>query len=375
MEDCMEIRINRDDLYKAVAKVQTIIEKRSNMPILSMVLLNVDKSDLHLSATDLEISFQQKIPAEVINPGSVTISGRKLFEILKECKNPRMHIREKENNWVSLTDDQVKYNLACLPAEEYPLFLEPEGVDLMEMDGSVLKEMINKTIFSVTLEEAGFKLSGVFTEKVTQEGKLYLRMVSTDGHRLSLIEKEMSDPQKLKIDGGVMIPKKGMLELSKLASEGGPMHIGFKQNNCVARKENSLVVIRLLESKFPDYDAVIPKKMKSLVKVKRETLLDGMKKMVILTSEAYRGVKITLEKNSIELVSINPDLGDAQERIEVEYKGDRVEAGFNARYFIDVLQAMESEIIDVGFIDNSSPCVIKGKEDVGFLGLIMPMRL
>jgi len=375
MEDYMEIRINRDDLYKAVAKVQTIIEKRSNMPILSMVLLNVDKSDLHLSATDLEISFQQKIPAEVINPGSVTISGRKLFEILKECKNPRMHIREKENNWVSLTDDQVKYNLACLPAEEYPLFLEPEGVDLMEMDGSVLKEMINKTIFSVTLEEAGFKLSGVFTEKVTQEGKLYLRMVSTDGHRLSLIEKEMSDPQKLKIDGGVMIPKKGMLELSKLASEGGPMHIGFKQNNCVARKENSLVVIRLLESKFPDYDAVIPKKMKSLVKVKRETLLDGMKKMVILTSEAYRGVKITLEKNSIELVSINPDLGDAQERIEVEYKGDRVEAGFNARYFIDVLQAMESEIIDVGFIDNSSPCVIKGKEDVGFLGLIMPMRL
>jgi len=375
MEDCMEIRINRDDLYKAVAKVQTIIEKRSNMPILSMVLLNVDKSDLHLSATDLEISFQQKIPAEVINPGSVTISGRKLFEILKECKNPKMHIKEKENNWVSLTDDQVKYNLACLPAEEYPLFLEPEGVDLMEMDGSVLKEMINKTIFSVTLEEAGFKLSGVFTEKVTQEGKLYLRMVSTDGHRLSLIEKEMSDPQKLKIDGGVMIPKKGMLELSKLASEGGPMHIGFKQNNCVARKENSLVVIRLLESKFPDYDAVIPKKMKSLVKVKRETLLDGMKKMVILTSEAYRGVKITLEKNSIELVSINPDLGDAQERIEVEYKGDRVEAGFNARYFIDVLQAMESEIIDVGFIDNSSPCVIKGKEDVGFLGLIMPMRL
>ena len=375
MEDYMEIRINREELYKAVSKVQTIIEKRSNMPILSMVLLNVGKSDLHLSATDLEISFQQKIPAEVINPGSVTISGRKLFEILKECKNPRMHIREKENNWVFLTDDQVKYNLACLPAEEYPLFMEPEGVDLMEMDASVLKEMINKTIFSVTLDEAGFKLSGVFTETVTQEGKLYLRMVSTDGHRLSLIEKEMADTQKLKIDGGIMIPKKGMMELSKLASEGGPMQIGFKKNNCVAKKENSLVVIRLLESKFPDYNAVIPKNMKSLVKIKREALLDGMKKMVILTSEAYRGVKISLEKNSIELVSINPDLGDAQEKLEVEYKGDRIEAGFNARYFIDVLQAMESEFIDLGFIDNSSPCVIKGKEDIGFLGLIMPMRL
>lgn len=371
----MEIRVDRDELYKAVSKVQTIIEKRSNMPILSMVLLNVDKSDLHLSATDLEISFQQRIPAEVINPGSVTISGRKLFEILKECKNPKMHIRERENHWVFLTDDQVKFNLACLPSEEYPLFMEPEDVDLMEVDGAVLKEMINKTIFSVTLEEAGFKLSGVFTERITQEGKTSLRMVSTDGHRLSLIEKEVPDPQKLKIEGGIMIPKKGMLELSKLASEGGPVQIGFKQNNCVARKENSLVVIRLLESKFPDYNAVIPKNLKSLVKISREVLLDGMKKMVILTSEAYRGVKVSLEKNSMELVSVNPDLGDAEERVEVEYKGERLEAGFNGRYFIDVLQAMESEIIELGFVDSSSPCVIKGKEDVGFLGLIMPMRL
>ncbi len=371
----MEIRVNREELYKAVSKVQTIIEKRSNMPILSMVLLNAAETDLQLSATDLEISFQQKIPAQVINPGSVTIAGRKLFEILKECKNPQMHIREKENNWVFLTDDQVKYNLACLPSEEYPLLLEPEGVELMEVEGEILKEMIDKTIFSVTLEEAGFKLSGVFTEKVTREENLYLRMVSTDGHRLSLVEKEMAGAQKLKMDGGIMIPKKGMLELNKLASEGGSLHFGFKQNNCVARKENSLVVIRLLESKFPDYHAVIPKNTKSLVKVKRETLLDGMKKMVILTSEAYRGVKITVERNSIELVSINPDLGDAQERIEVEYKGDRVEAGFNARYFIEVLQAMESEYIDLGFIDNSSPCVIRGKEDSGFLGLIMPMRL
>jgi DNA polymerase-3 subunit beta len=190
-----------------------------------------------------------------------------------------------------------------------------------------------------------------------------------------LIEKEIKGIEKMKINGGIMIPKKGMMELAKLASEGGSVHIGFKQNNCVAKKGDSLILIRLLESKFPDYNAVIPKKAKSIVKLKREALLDGMKKMVILSSETYRGVKITLEKNSMELVSINPDLGDAQERLEVEYKGDRLEAGFNARYFIDALQAMESEFIDLGFIDNASPCLIRGKEDIGFLGLVMPMRL
>ena len=371
----MEIRIDKDELLRAVSRVQSIIEKRSNMPILSMILLSAQEASIQISATDLEISLQQRIPAEVAQPGSVTISGRKLFEILKESKHAGIHIREKENNWVFISDERAKYNLASLSPEEYPVFVEPEDVPMARLDGDLLREMINKTIFSVTLEEAGFKLSGIFTEKVVQEGKTYLRMVSTDGHRLSLIDKEVKDIEKIKLDGGVMIPKKGMAELSKLASEGGVLELGFKQSNCVARKENSLIVIRLLESKFPDYSAVIPKKIKGVVKVKREDLLDGMKKMIILATETYRGVKVSLDKGVLELVSINPDLGDVQEKLDVEYKGERLEAGFNPRYFIDVLQNMATEVVDLGFIDNSSPCVIRGKDDEGFLGLIMPMRL
>ena len=177
------------------------------------------------------------------------------------------------------------------------------------------------------------------------------------------------------IDGGVMIPKKGMSELSKIAPEEGVVQIGFKQNNCMAKTEDAMIVIRLLESKFPDYQAVSPQKATHLLKIKRELVLDGMKKMVILSNESYRGVKIILENNNMELVSINPDLGDAQEKLEVEYSEERLEAGFNARYFIDALQSMESEYVELGFIDNSSPCLLTGKDDNGFLGLIMPMRL
>ena len=201
------------------------------MPILSMILLSAQESALQISATDLEISLQQKIPAEVAQPGSVTISGRKLFEILKESKHQTIHIKEKENNWVFISDERAKYNLAALSAEEYPVFVEPEDVPMAQLDGELLREMIDKTIYSVTLEEAGFKLSGIFTEKVVREGKTYLRMVSTDGHRLSLIDKEVKDIEKIKLDGGVMIPKKGMAELSKLASEGGTIELGFKQSN------------------------------------------------------------------------------------------------------------------------------------------------
>jgi len=371
----MEIKLDKEEFHRAVSKVQSIIEKRSNMPILSMIMVAASGSEISISATDLEISFQEKIPAQVITPGSVTIPGRKIFEILKESRNPTIQLREKENNWIFVSDEQAKFNLASLSADEYPVFLEPEGVDMLELDGAVLREMINKTIYAVTLEEAGFKLSGIYTEKVVLEEKGFFRMVSTDGHRLSMIDKEVKDIDKLKLDGGVMIPKKGMSELSKLAGEGGSMLLGFRQNSCVAKKDNCIIVIRLLETKFPDYHTVIPKKAKVVVSVSRQALLDGMKKMSILASETYRGVKITLEKGYMELVSINPDLGDAQEKLEVDFTGEVLEAGFNSRYFIDALQSMDSDTVELGLIDNASPCMIKGKDDPGFLGLIMPMRL
>ncbi|MBW2027544.1 MAG: DNA polymerase III subunit beta [Deltaproteobacteria bacterium] len=375
MEDIMEIKIDRNEIYRSISRVQSIIEKRSNMPILSMVLLRGNGSHLLISATDLEISFQQKIPAEVIEEGSITISGRKLFEILKESKSPTIHIKERENNWTFLSDGKARYNLAGLPSDEYPVLVQPEDVSTISIRGEILAEMVNKTIFSVTMEEAGFKLSGVFAERVERDGKTLLRMVSTDGHRLSLIDKEVEDIDTIKLDGGVMIPKKGMVEVGRLALESETVQIGFKDNNCIARNENTTILVRLLESKFPDYNAVIPRKTMSFTKIGRDEMLEGMKKMVILSSESYRGVKVTLESDRLELVSINPDIGDAQEVIEVDYKHERLEAGFNPRYFIDALQAMESDRIEIGFVDNSSPCLIRGEQDEGFLGLIMPMRI
>jgi DNA polymerase-3 subunit beta len=375
VEDIMEVTVHREEIYKAISKMQSIIEKRSNMPILSMILVTAAESDLLISATDLEISMQLKTSAEVKNPGSITIPGRKLFEILKESKSAKVYLKERQNNRIFISDENARYNLACLPSDEYPLFMEPEDVVMGEVDGDTLREMIDKTIYSVTMEEAGFKLSGVYMEKSERDERALLKMVSTDGHRLSLIEKDIEGVRHMDIGSGVMVPKKGMLELSKLSSEAGTVRLGFKQSSCIARAGDSLLVIRLLESKFPDYNAVVPKRSKGTVKVGREALLDGMKKMMILSTETYRGVKITIETNTIELVSVNPDLGDAQEKLEVEYKGERFEAGFNPRYFIDTLQAMNSEVVELGIVDNSSPCVIKGSEDKGFLGLIMPMRL
>jgi DNA polymerase-3 subunit beta len=371
----MDIRIDRNELLKNVSRVQSIIERRSNMPILSTVLIKAAESHIEISATDLEIGFQQRLPAKVMKEGNVTISGRKLFEILKESKSSVISIQERENNWVLISDETARFNLACLPADEYPVLVEPEDVSTVEMGGEILTDMINKTIYAVTMEEAGFKLSGVFIQKIAHEGSTLLRMVATDGHRLSLVDKSISGIENLEIGNGVMIPKKALSELNKVASDGGALRLGFRRNNCVAKKDGTLLVIRLLETKFPDYDAVIPKKANFFIKVSRISLLDAMRKMLILSSERYRMVKVTLANDRMELISTNPDLGEAQENIPVSYSGEHLEMGFNARYFMDALQTLESEDVELGFIDNSKPCIIKGEADEGFLGLVMPMRL
>jgi DNA polymerase-3 subunit beta len=365
-EEEMEIQIDREELFKSVSRVQSIIERKSNMPILSTILLTAVSSKVSVSATDLELGFQQIVPADVVQEGSITISGRKLFEILKESKTPKFNIKEKKDNWVFLSDGVAKFNLACLPADEYPTITEPEDVSMVEADGGILSEMINKTIYSVTREDAGFKLSGIFMQKIESENNQILRMVATDGHRLSMVDKSIAGLESLEIDEGIMIPKKGMTELNKMASEGGVLKIGFKDKNCVVKREDIILLIRLLDTKFPDYRAVIPQKAEYIVDIERMLLLDAMRKMLILSNERYRAVKIVLEEDTMDLVSTNPDLGEAQEQIKINYRGNRLEAGFNPQYFLDILQPMTSETIHLGFIDSTKPCLLTGDEDVGF---------
>lgn len=374
----MEIKIDKDVLLKGISRVQAILEKRSHMPILSTVLLTTKEDELEISATDLEIGFQNSYPVEIIRPGSITISGKKLLDITRETNRKKIYISEKENNWVYISDNNAHYNLSCLPADEFPALIEPEDTVMIEIDSKVLTEMINKTIYSVTMEEAGFKLSGVFMEKTKKDGEDFLRMVATDGHRLSLIDKKVPDIQKIELKHGVMIPKKGLIELNKLSLEDGDILFGLKQNNLVAKQEKALIIIRLLDTKFPDYKNVIPAKKEdkeNIIITSRMSLLEAMRRMMIVRSDQYQGVKMKIGLDYLEMVSVNPDLGNVEEKIEIRYEGNPIEMGFNPRYFIDTLQSMISDTIHLNIKDQTSPCLITGDQDEGFLGLIMPMRV
>ena len=374
----MKIKIDRDVLLKAISRVQAILEKRSHMPILSTVLLTTKRDELEISATDLEIGFQNSYPAEILTPGSMTISGKRLLDITRETSSNKIYISEKENNWVYISDNNAHYNLSCLPADEFPALTEPEDTVMIEIDGKILTEMINKTIYSITMEEAGFKLSGVFMERINKGGEDFLRMVATDGHRLSLMDKKVPDVQKIEMEHGVMIPKKGLLELNKLSQENGGILFGLKQNNLVAKQEKVLIIIRLLDTKFPDYKNVIAigeEDTQNTITVSRRGLLEAMRRMMIIRGDQYQGVRMNIGRDYLEVISVNPDLGNAEEKIEIKYEGEPMEMGFNPKYFIDALQPMDSEILQLTIKDQTSPCLITGERDGGFLGLIMPMRV
>ncbi|MFO8090224.1 MAG: DNA polymerase III subunit beta [Desulfatiglandaceae bacterium] len=369
----MELEISREKLIKIISRVQNIIERKSTMPILSTVFLNAQSDIVSIFATDLEIGFKQTLPAKIISEGSVTIPARKLFEILRESNNEKIFIQEKENNWIFISDGSARYNLASFPPDEYPELIEPADLEGIEIPGEIISEMINKTIYAVTAEDAGYKLSGIFTEILEDEKGKFLRMVATDGHRMSLIDKYLDNIKNFELSSGIMIPKKAMNEISKIGAESDKIFFAFKNKYCIIKKDTMLLSIRLLEAKFPDYKIVIPKETPIMIGLHKNLLLEAMRKMLILSNERYRAVKMTIGEKNMELISMNPDVGNAQENIPIDYDGEKIEVGFNPKYFVDALQSMESENITLGFKDKSKPCVLKGEADVGFLALMMPM--
>ncbi len=375
----MEFKVKREEFLECISKTQGIIEKRSNMPILSSILISAEQEKITVSATDLEISFQQSVPADVIEEGNVVVPGRKLFEIIRESKREEFYVKDEENQRVFISDGIAHFRLSSLPPEDFPVLTEPSEVDLFPVEGPTIRDMIKKTAYAISTEDVGFKLSGMFVEKKEKEEGTYLRFVATDGHRLSLIEKNIPEIEDLELSEGILIPKKGITELNKMSAEPGKINIGIKDQNFVVKKGNRTLVIRLLDAKFPNYESVIPEKSDHTIFISRTRFIEALRRMLIVGTDKYRAVRIILQKEKIGLISTNPELGEAFEEIDIIYEGkglkEKMEIAFNPKFFLDALQPMESGTVSLGFIDNNNPCIIKGEEDHGFLALIMPMRL
>ncbi len=370
----MELKIKKEELLKGTGRAQAISEKRSSMQILSNLMLDASGPGLDVIATDLEIGFRGSLEAEIITPGRVCLPAKTFHSIVRELSSEEIYLREEENQRVFIKGGRAKYHLAGLPADEYPSLPQHEEISLVKIEVGQIQEMLAKTIYSMASEEGRYNLAGVYLEKLEEEGKL--RMVSTDGHRLSLVDREVSGLDELDLEKGAIIPRKGVLEMSRLLEESDEARFGVKGSAAVLVAGQSTLMMRLLEARYPDYRQVIPQDAEGIVfTAKRLDLLEALRRMTILTTDKYRGVKISIEPDSLTIILQNPELGEARESVEAGYSGDSFEIGFNSIYINDALKAMRSEEVTFAMVESNRPVKLSGPGDEEFLAVIMPMQV
>ena len=372
----MEFRIGKETFLKALQRIQGIVEKRNTMPILSNALLEVHNDLLYITATDLEVGMKSSYPTKMVKEGKITVSAKKLYEIVKEMPDEEIHFSTKENDWVEIVCGKARFNIVGLSSDEFPYFPKVKEESFLVFKNEILSDMIEKTSYAICYDETKYNLNGVFIKAVQQGADSVLKMVATDGHRLSVAQKVISGNISEELGKGVIFPKKGIFELKKMVEEeAGEIMLGFMDNSAVIKKGNTVVVMRLIDGEFPDYSKVIPVNNDRNVQINRDKFLHSLKRMAILSSEKFKGVKIDVSPELITISSSNPELGEAREEIEVQYEGIDISARFNAKYLIDVLSVMEEREVELKLKDELSPVIMKAAAEDDFMAVIMPMRL
>lgn len=369
----MYIEIDKKELLNLIGKTLNIVEKRNTMPVLMNVLLEAEGQSLKVFATDLEVSLTDQSPAVVKQPGKVAVSAKSLFDIAKELGDGKIQLTRKENNWLEIRQGKYLSKIVGISAEEYPVFPSFSGQGFAEIPGPVLREMIDRTVYSVSNDETRYHLNGVYFE---QKGDAGYTMVATDGHRLSLIQKKLPANKLMLAGQGVIIPRKGLNEIKKLLdSLEGPFEVAIEGSQMILRNSTTTLMIRLIEGKYPNYSQFIPQNLKKKITINRDAFLISLKRVSLLANQKSKAITLSIADGKMEIASNNPELGDAKEEIEVEYTGADLKIGFNAKYIQDVLMAMNEEKIDFEINDQLSPGLIRPHNDPAYMCVVMPMRI
>jgi DNA polymerase III subunit beta len=368
----MEVRISRDVLLNGVHKVQGIVEPKGAMPILSHLHLSADKDSICIRATDLEIGTLGHYAANVSSQGAVTLNARKLFDIVRELPDEEVYLKKEENNWLTLKCEKSKFRLPGLPPEDFPPLPEYSEKPLLGFDSKILKEMIRKTFFAVSPDETRQALNGLLLEVEGDNASL----VGTDGHRLAII----SRPVKSNAEKGevlsFLLPKKALSELLKLMEdEDATFGFSSQDNHLAFICGKQVIVSRKIDGKFPNYRQVIPSDNPLKAKADRSGLTHALKRVALLADEKSKMVRFEIQKGNLSLISDNTDLGAAHEEMPIEYDGEEVSIGLNAKYVLDILNVIEGDSVTLNLKDQNHSCLFTVGDDDQYKSIVMPMRL
>jgi DNA polymerase III subunit beta len=374
----MKLSIERSELQRGLSRLQAIVEKRNSMPILANVLLTASgkgaSGSLELSATDLEVGIRGLQRADVQKPGAVTVSARKLHDIVRELPDEQIALQDTPQAYLELRCNRARFTLAGTAAEEYPSLPDFSPGRLVRLQAAVLSQMIERTMYAASIDETRYNLNGVHFEVLPETGKI--RMVATDGHRLALVDRTVaSDVSGLA--SGVIVPRKALAELKRLVDEddADEIELGFEGNSGLARKGNVTLFMRLIEGEFPNYQQVIPKQSERLLTIDTESLVRTLRRVALLSAERSRAVRFEIAERSLTVSSNNPDVGEAQEEIDIDYDGQALGIGFNAKYLLEALGSLGAKEVHLGLRDANSPAEIRPTDDPESLAVVMPMRV
>jgi DNA polymerase-3 subunit beta len=372
----MELKISREVLLEGVQRTLGIVEKRTTMPILNNVLVKAADDKIRIAATNREISLIADYEAEIITPGEITLSARKLFEMLREIQGDVLHVNMNDANWIHIECGKTNFRIPGISAEDFPKIDEGEEVKFFKIRSGILLDMISKTFFAMSTDETRVNLNGTLFEVEKIDGRLLVKMVATDGHRLALASMDTGMEEFLPLEKGVIIPRKGIAEIRKIVeTDDREIEIGSGKGFWIIRKDNVVLKVSLIDSEYPDYKRVIELEEGVAIELEREQLLRSLKRMGVISSEKYSGVRIKIQGNKIVLNSNNPDIGEASDEIEIPDGHREFEVGYNVRYLIDAVEASTDQKVILELREGLRPGAIRPAGGNEYLCVIMPLKM
>jgi len=366
----MKFSIQREDFLKPLQQVIGVVERRQTLPVLGNVLLNANKKSIRLTATDLEVELQSHVNVAVTEIGDITLPARKLLDICRTLPaEAQLDISVKKDRAL-VRSGKSRFTLSTLPATEFPVIDKIKSARKFSMQESALHGLIERTAFAMAQQDVRYYLNGLMLEPVSGT----LRAVATDGHRLAMCEL-MADVGE-GVDQQVIVPRKGIQELQRLLEQKDTdVQVEIGSNHIRITTDELRFTSKLIDGRFPDYQRVMPKNADKRLLINRDLLRQALTRTSILSNEKYRGIRLDLSENNIKIQSHNQDQEEAVEEIDANYDSDAIVIGFNVTYLLDVLNAINTDDVEMFLSDGNSSALINKPGDENCRYVVMPMRL
>ena len=367
----MKATIERAVLLKSLGHVQSVVERRNTIPILSNVLIEArEDGSLRLMATDLDLQVDESVPANIAQPGATTVSAHTFFDIVRKLPEGSQVELSAAEGKMQVIAGRSRFNLSTLPRDDFPVIAEGELPTRFELPAATLRQIIEKTRFAISSEETRYYLMGIFFHVVDDQ----LRAAATDGHRLARVTVPRPDGAEGMPD--VIVPRKAVQELYRLLEElEGTVEISLSPTKIRFGLGSAILTSKLIDGTFPDYNRVIPTGNDKLLKLDPKSFSAGVDRVSTIASEKTRAVKMSVDRDKITLSVTSPENGVATEEIPADYGADGLEIGFNARYLLDILGEIDGDTVEVHLADAAAPTLLRENDKSNALYVLMPMRV